>query len=108
MTVSLKMIFGRLICLVTSLLISTITARPLMVQEFSNFTMDCPVDESTQTMWWVKDKMTVLSINGQELTLAAALLWPASHDKFALRLDRDVSYLTLRNVSFQDASQVNF
>ena len=56
---------------------------------------------------WVKDKMAVLSTNGEDLSFAAVVLWPDSAEKYQFKRRQFTSWITVKDVDAEDASDVN-
>ena len=56
---------------------------------------------------WVKDEMTVVSVNGEEPSFSAAVLWPESHNKYHFEIQGYNYRMTVFNASLKDASNVS-
>ena len=56
---------------------------------------------------WIKDEMTVVSVNGEEPSFSAAVLWPESHNKYHFEIQGYNYRMTVFNASLKDASNVS-
>ena len=50
--------------------------------------------------------MIILSIDGESVAFTTNLLWPESSQKYSFLLEDFTSWLTIENVTIEDADQV--
>jgi len=90
------------LCLIQSRNLIPVERR--VVATGTNFSFDCPTSYDTKSVWWIKDEMTVVSVNGEEPSFSAAVLWPESHNKYHFEIQGYNYRMTVFNASLKDAS----